>query len=76
MANAARLDFQQAIIVDDTKCGGSIGNLPIVVSDAITLLQIQELRRLAWASTGEVPNFISGNDILTNEHDVHGLHWA
>lgn len=49
---------------------------PIVVRDARTLLQIQELRRLAWASTGEVPNFISSSDILTNEHDVHGLHWA
>jgi GNAT superfamily N-acetyltransferase len=60
VANASGHDFEQPVLVDDRN----------------TLLQIQELRRFAWASMGEVPNFISGSNILTNEHDVHGLHWA
>jgi GNAT superfamily N-acetyltransferase len=54
----------------------SLDHFPIVVRDASTLLQIQELRLLAWSSIGEVPDFISGQNILTDEHDVHGQHWA
>ena len=60
MANESELGFRQ----------------PVIVNDRDTLLQIQELRRFAWASMGEVPSFISDSNILTNEHDVHGMNWA
>lgn len=45
------------------------------VSDPATLLQVQELRHLAWSSGGETPEFIAKQDILRDEHDVHGVHW-
>lgn len=49
---------------------------PVLVSadDHEMLLQIQELRRRAWAFDGEVPGFIAEQDILRDEHDVHGMH--
>ncbi len=49
---------------------------PVIVSDRETLLQVQKLRRRAWAANGEVPDFIARQDILNDEHDVHGMHWA
>jgi GNAT superfamily N-acetyltransferase len=49
---------------------------PALVSDRETLLQIQELRTRAWAVTGEVPSFIADRNILSDPHDVSGLHWA
>jgi len=49
---------------------------PVVVSDELMLLQIQDLRRRAWSANGEVPDFIARQDILRDEHDVHGMHFA
>jgi GNAT superfamily N-acetyltransferase len=49
---------------------------PLLVNDEATLLRIQDLRRRAWAANGEVPEFIARQDILNDEHDVHGLHWV
>jgi GNAT superfamily N-acetyltransferase len=60
MANASDLDFEQ----------------PILVNDSDTLLQIQDLRRRAWSANGEIPDFIARQDILNDEHDVNGMHWA
>lgn len=60
MANAVTGDFQQ----------------PIMVNDRVTLLQIQDLRRRAWLANGELPDFIARQDILNDEHDVNGIHWA
>jgi GNAT superfamily N-acetyltransferase len=60
MANAPEPDFEK----------------PIIVNDRETLLQIQDLRRLAWSAHGEVPDFIGRQDILNDEHDVNGMHWA
>jgi hypothetical protein len=50
--------------------------MPVRVDDESTLLQIQELRRRAWSTNGELPEFIARQDILKDEHDIHGLHWA
>lgn len=60
MENTVTLDFQQ----------------PIMVSARDTLLQIQDLRRRAWSANGEIPDFIARQDILNDEHDVKGMHWA
>lgn len=60
MTNAPELDFEQ----------------PILVNDRDTLLQIQNLRRRAWSANGEIPDFIARQDILNDEHDVNGMHWA
>ena len=50
--------------------------MPVRVDDVSTLLQIQELRRRAWSANGELPDFIARQDILKDEHDIHGLHWS
>lgn len=60
METEPKVDFQQ----------------PVLVSDRDTLLQIQDLRRRAWSATGEVPDFIARQNILKDEHDVNGMHWA
>jgi GNAT superfamily N-acetyltransferase len=50
--------------------------MPVRIYDGPTLLQIQELRRRAWSANGELPDFIARQDILKDEHDIHGRHWA
>jgi GNAT superfamily N-acetyltransferase len=50
--------------------------VPVRVYDELTLLQIQELRRRAWSANGELPDFIAKQNIIADEHDIHGLHWA
>jgi GNAT superfamily N-acetyltransferase len=49
---------------------------PIIVAERDTLLRIQDLRRRAWSANGEIPDFIARQDILNDEHDVHGMHWT
>jgi GNAT superfamily N-acetyltransferase len=60
MENASELDFEQ----------------PVIVNDSNILLQIQELRQRAWSANGEVPEFITRQNILKDDQDVRGLHWA
>jgi GNAT superfamily N-acetyltransferase len=46
------------------------------VSDPVLLNEIAKLRYTAWAAGGEVPEFIAKQSMDSDEHDVHGMHWA
>jgi GNAT superfamily N-acetyltransferase len=46
------------------------------VRDPVLLKEIAKLRYAAWAVGGEVPEFIAKQSMDSDEHDVHGMHWA
>lgn len=55
---------------------GQNSSVPVRIYDPAVFRQIEQLRRRAWAADGEVPEFILRQDILSDSHDVHGMHWA
>jgi GNAT superfamily N-acetyltransferase len=50
--------------------------MPTLANETETLDQIEPLRLKTWQTHGEIPAFIANQNMKTDEHDAHGLHWV